>query len=397
MSDRKGSIRRRGPDPPSPHRLVEGGCAVLSRTRWLVTALTIGLLAPLLAVPASASGAYDDTLDLTFPVPDLDQRHFLDDYHFDRGGGTRQHKATDIGSPNAYGLPVHAAMGGRITQLTGADGNPPSYGYMIRVAGDDGRDYVYIHLGRQSGPPSEAYAPGLQRGDRVERGQHLGFVGHSGNASEAFPHLHFEIHDEGITDPYGTHRRNPYASLKAALGRGDLPDGPRFADVANGHAHAAAIAAIAKAGITEGCTVGRFCPTRTVTRGQMATFLARALELPNGQASGFDDVPASHPHAGSIAAVAEAGIAQGDGNGRFDPDVAVRRDQMATLLAAALELTPSEQATFTDVPPSSVHAAAIAALAEAGIALGNGDGTYRPSRPIDRGQMASFLKRSFLS
>ena len=365
-------------------------------SRWMLAILALGLLAPLLAVPAAASSAYDDVIDLTFPVPALDARHFLDDYHAPRGDGSRFHQATDVGDPNAYGLEVRAAMGGTITMMTGVDSDPPSYGYMLRIAGDDGRRYSYIHLGRQDGGPEDAYAPGLQRGDRVERGQHIGYVGHSGNASEAFPHLHFEIVDEQITDPYDGNRRNPYRSLKAALERGDVPGGPRFSDVPSSHTHRAAISAIAEAGITQGCATGRFCPASSVTRAQMATFLRRALDLPASDAQPFHDVPSHHPHAGSIAAVAEAGIARGDGTGRYRPDASVQRDQMASLLAGALDLPPSDARPFSDVPPESVHAGAIAALAEEGIARGSSDGTYRPARPIDRGQMASFLQRSFL-
>lgn len=368
-----------------------------THARRLLAALTVGLLAPLLAVPASASpgAAYDDVIDLSFPVPGLDARHFVDDYHDPRGEG-RVHQATDIGDPNAYGLEVHAAVGGEVTMMTGVDDDVPSYGYMLRVAGDDGRTYSYIHLGDQDGPPAEAYAPGIERGERVERGQHVGYVGHSGNASEAFPHLHLAIADPAVVDPYDDNIRNPYPSLQAAVDEGDVPGGPRFDDVPPEHTHRAAISAIAEAGITQGCTSTSYCAARTVTRGQMATFLTRALDLPDSDERPFDDVPETHPHADSIAAVARAEIARGDGSGRFDPDAPVRRDQMASLLAAALELDPRDEQPFPDVGTESVHAGAVAALAEAGIAQGSGDGTYRPALPIDRGQMASFLQRSFL-
>jgi hypothetical protein len=403
------------------------------KLRFMVVICALALVTPVLAVPASADGSYDAVIALSFPVPDLaNSSSFRDDYHDPRGGGTRVHKATDIGHRDAYGLAIHAAVGGTVTRMTGVDEAVPGYGYSVVIAGTDGRTYTYIHLGRQDGPPTEAYAPGLHRGDQVTRGQHIGYVGHSGNASESYPHLHLEIVDPTVTDPYGTHRLNPYASLVAALERGDVPkaaerlggssgpvpenggegpadtgDGggtedhsghtPRFRDVPEGHAHGASIRAIAAEGITQGCTPDLFCPARTVTRGQMATFLQRALALPATTARPFTDVPASHPHGAAIAAVAEAGIARGDGNGDFRPDVPVQRDQMASLLAAALELDPSQERPFTDVPPTSVHAGAIAALAGEGIAKGDGDGTFRPSRAIDRGQMASFLQRSFLN
>ena len=42
----------------------------------------------------------------------------------------------------------------------------------------------------------------------------------------------------------------------------------------------AAINRLAASAITKGCTATTFCPTATVTRGQMAAFLRRALEEP---------------------------------------------------------------------------------------------------------------------
>ena len=194
----------------------------LSSPRSAVLLAVVALVAVLLPTSsAEAAPDYDAVVDLTFPVAGANR--YVDDYDHWRGGGTRRHRATDIMA--TYGQPVHAAVGGTITLITGLDGDPPSWGYAIYIAGDDGRTYVYIHLGSQDGPPSQAYADGMAKGARVERGQHIGFNGHSGNASPSAPHLHFEIIDPAVTDPYGTSRMNPYASLQAAEARGDLPLG----------------------------------------------------------------------------------------------------------------------------------------------------------------------------
>ena len=185
--------------------------------------LLVLLVASLLAIPTAgeASEPYDAEIDLTFPM--RGEYSFMDDYDHWRGGGTRRHRATDIMA--ATGEPIYAAMGGTVSYITGLDGNPPNWGYAIYIAGDDGRTYVYIHLGRQDGPPSEAYAPGVKDGSQVARGQHIGFNGHSGNASASAPHLHLEIHDDRVTDPYGSSRMNPYRSLVAAEQRGDIGGG----------------------------------------------------------------------------------------------------------------------------------------------------------------------------
>lgn len=407
----------RGTSPPCPSSPFE--VSMSRRSRWLLavcTLLTVGQLAPAAhaqvvdadeptptpTVPAEPQPEpgppYDAVIDLTFPV----DGHVLlsDSYDAPRGGGTRWHKAADLGGPNAYGLPVHAALGGTVTWLTGVNGQAPhaSAGYAIGIRGDDGRTYRYMHLGSQDGLPTEAYAPGIAHGVRVERGQWIGIVGHSGNASVTWPHLHFEISDERVIDPYGTHQMNPYPSLMAAKARGDLPlDGRRFLDVPATFSHHDAILWLADSGITSGCGSRAFCPNGVLNRGQLATFLARALELPEpSNLEVFADVSARHTHARGIAQLAERGIARGAADGTFGPDRPVTREQMATLLSAArgLQTAGIVDLPFVDVRPDSVHAGAIAALWQQRIVLGSGD-QFHPARPVTRAEMAAFLQRSF--
>jgi hypothetical protein len=188
--------------------------------------LSVFLLLVGMAPAAVASQDYERVVDITFPV--AGPTTYIDDYHHNRSGG-RKHQATDIMA--ARGQKVHAAVGGTITFITGLDGPPPSYGYMITIRGDDGLSYNYIHLGTQTGSPSEAYAPGMARGTRVQRGEWIGYNGCSGNASCSAPHLHFEIVDPNLNDPhiadppYRPDRINPYNSLRAAEARGDTPNG----------------------------------------------------------------------------------------------------------------------------------------------------------------------------
>jgi len=162
-----------------------------------------------------------------------------------------------------------------------------------------------------------------------------------------------------------------------------------FVDVA-GTTHAEAIAWVADQGITGGFGDGTFRPGADVTRGQMAAFLARGLELPEGSVT-FDDVVGT-THEAAVAAVAEAGITSGFPDGTFRPGDPVTRGQMAAFLTRGLELPPGS-ATFGDVT-GTTHEAAIAAVAEAGITTGFADGTFRPGQPVNRGQMAAFLFRA---
>jgi murein DD-endopeptidase MepM/ murein hydrolase activator NlpD len=81
------------------------------------------------------------------------------------------------------GTPVLAATPGTVEKLFFSDGGG---GNTIYIRSDDGRwIYYYAHL--------SSYAPGLAEGQRVKRGQVIGRVGHTGNASASGPHLHFAI------------------------------------------------------------------------------------------------------------------------------------------------------------------------------------------------------------
>ena len=103
---------------------------------------------------------------------------------------------------------------------------------------------------------------------------------------------------------------------------------------------------IARAGITLGCNPpasDRFCPQRAVTRAQMASFLARALRLPAATRDHFSDDDRS-VHEDNINRIARAGITLGcnpPASDRFCPQRAVTRAQMASFLARALTLPDS--------------------------------------------------------
>ena len=181
----------------------------------------------------------------------------------------------------------------------------------------------------------------------------------------------------------------------------DEPD-RLFVDIDADSVHSDAISAIAAAGITSGCsaTPVRFCPDRPVTRAEMATFLARALDLqPPEQSAGFVDIDADSVHSDAISAIAAAGITSGCSATpvRFCPDRPVTRAEMATFLARALDLQPPEQsAGFVDIDADSVHSDAISAIAAAGITSGCSATPVRfcPDRPVTRAEMATFLARA---
>lgn len=146
--------------------------------------------------------------DIYFPV--LGGGSFRDDFNAGRASGP--HHAIDIF--NNKHTPLVAAVSGTITW---APSPQPSYGYMIQITDPEGYRYNYIHInndnpGTDDGRGGEmfAYAPDMKVGNRVEKGQLVGWMGDSGNAETTAPHLHFEIED-----PNGQ-KLNPYQMLLRA-------------------------------------------------------------------------------------------------------------------------------------------------------------------------------------
>ena len=168
---------------------------------------------------------------------------------------------------------------------------------------------------------------------------------------------------------------------------GELP----FSDV-RGSMFVGDIVWLVERGITTGCGGGRFCPTALVPRDQMASFLARALNLPAATQDYFTD-DAGSQHEADINRVAQAGITLGCGATSYCPSAPVGRDQMASFLARALNLPPTAGDYFID-DAGSQHEVDINRLAAAGVTNGCAAWLYCPSRLVTREEMAAFLHRA---
>jgi hypothetical protein len=150
---------------------------------------------------------------------------------------------------------------------------------------------------------------------------------------------------------------------------------------------------LASSKVTVGCDYYQFCPSNTVTRGQMAAFLNRAMGLPKAKGDSYTDDNNSVFEA-DIQALAEAGIAEPCGTKRYCPDDPMTREMMAVFLVRALDLPASSTDAFTD-DNASKYQAEIQALAKSGITKGCGTKLFCPKDSVTREQMASFLTRAF--
>jgi murein DD-endopeptidase MepM/ murein hydrolase activator NlpD len=137
---------------------------------------------------------------LLIPVQGIKAQQLRDTYAAPRGGG-RQHRAIDIMAPDE--TPVLAVADGRVLKLHDSDDGGLT---IYHLAPDEKHVYYYAHL--------DDYADDLEEGDRLRRGQLIGYVGSSGNADSDYPHLHFAVF------VLGPHKRwwkgkpiNPYPLL----------------------------------------------------------------------------------------------------------------------------------------------------------------------------------------
>ncbi|MBB6446032.1 S-layer homology domain-containing protein [Bacillus benzoevorans] len=154
-------------------------------------------------------------------------------------------------------------------------------------------------------------------------------------------------------------------------------------------------------GVIHGYSEGEYRPHEEITRGQFAAFVARALELPEGEPA-FTDVPASSNLAKDIYRAASAGIVNGYGDKTFRMNQLVTREQMAAMIDNALIFKQMERKgavlNFTDaeqINPSFRDA--VVHNVNDGIISGfkNEDNTYsfNPKMEANRAQAAAFIAR----
>ena len=189
-------------------------------------------------------------------------------------------------------------------------------------------------------------------------------------------------------------------SLALSLILAVIAPGGSFTDD-DGNIHEGGIEAIAAVGITTGCNPpanDRFCPDASVTRGQMAAFIARARQMAGSGEDFFTD-DAGDVFESSINRIARAGITVGCNppvNDRFCPDRSMTRGQMAAMLARAFALPDSPEDFFLD-DNGNIFERAINRMARAGITVGCNppmNDRFCPNTFITRAQMATFLTRA---
>ena len=174
------------------------------------------------------------------------------------------------------------------------------------------------------------------------------------------------------------------------------PEPHGFSDVPTGSYFDVAVSWLVSAGITTGTSPGKFSPSQSVTRAQMAAFLWGNEGAPAQLGSnGFSDVPSNSYYADAVTWLVGEGITSGTSPGKFSPSQSVTRAQMAVFLwRVAGSPEPKGPNGFSDVPSNSYFADAVIWLVGEGITSGTSPGKFSPSQLVTRAQMAVFLWRS---
>lgn len=150
---------------------------------------------------------------------------------------------------------------------------------------------------------------------------------------------------------------------------------------------------LASQGIITGYPDGSFRPNEYIKRQHVALIFNRTFKFePTREAISFSDVGPHHSYYEAVTTLQKAGIIDG-ANGAFHPEDWLTRAQMAKILVGALQMTPGGTSSFQDVSINDWSYDYIAALEQAGIALGT-NGKFKPNEPVTRAQLVAFLSRA---
>ncbi len=210
--------------------------------------------------------------------------------------------------------------------------------------------------------------------------------------------------------------------------------GSSFTDVPSSRWGYSFIETLLHNGITTGCGASTYCPDATISRWEMAVFLAKAISDgavpysgvvpdmgdyncvagPDGM-SVFSDVPPADSGCRFIHYIAATQVTSGCAAGMYCPGNPVDRWQMAIFIGAATAgrssipfsgtvpgmgdyncvAGPDGVSVFSDVAADDGGCRFIHYLAASGITAGCGEGNYCPHRVLGRDEMAVFITKAF--
>ncbi|WP_180951076.1 S-layer homology domain-containing protein [Marasmitruncus massiliensis] len=175
----------------------------------------------------------------------------------------------------------------------------------------------------------------------------------------------------------------------------------KFTDISN-HWAKEAIDYVVGRGLLSGTSETTFAPNSAMTRGMLVTALGRLAGVDTkAYATGsFTDVKADSAFRPYIEWAYKKGIVQGTGNGKFEPDRAVTREEIAVIFANYAKATgytlPVTRTATTYADASGIGSAyktAVTAMQQAGIMMGGTNNRFNPKASATRAEVSSMLSR----
>ena len=171
-----------------------------------------------------------------------------------------------------------------------------------------------------------------------------------------------------------------------------------FKDVPSNAFYYDAVLWAVEKGITTGTGADTFSPDEVCNRGQVVTFLWRAAGKPEPTKTEnpFTDVKTTDFFYKAVLWAKENGITTGTSATAFSPNENCNRGQVVTFLSRALKGEPKKTDNpFTDVAAGAFYYNPVLWAVENGITTGTGADTFSPNEDCNRGQVITFLYRAY--
>lgn len=266
------------------------------------------------------------------------------------------------GLRNAFNITISSTKNGKAVSIISMGDGSVALGISTELGKNESGGYLY-----------GAYVGADKKNSRIAQS-----VYDAGSGNMIFSTSHFSVYGVG------------YAAPSA-----------KFTDITNYWAKEA-IEYVVGRGILTGTTETTFEPEAAMTRGTLVTALGRlaGVDAKAYRSNSFSDVKADSVSRPYIEWAYRKGIIQSVGNGKFAPDKAVAREEIALIFANYFKVTgytmpvTRNAAAYTDASSiGSIYKTAVTVMQQAGIMMGGIDNKFNPKSSATRAEISSMLHR----
>lgn len=294
----------------------------------------------------------------------------------------------EIQKQSGGNISIHIApAAGLSAQAQALIGNRPVYSIAISTV-KDGKTVNVTSLGSGTAALSIPYAPASGEAVGYLFGVYVDANGNpvriDGSAYDAnagailIPSNHFSVYGVGYTAPSA-----------------------KFTDIST-HWGRESIDYVVGRGLLSGTAETAFAPDTAMTRGMLVTALGRlaGVDVKAYTTNSFTDVTPGSAFQPYIEWAYKKGVVQGIGNGKFEPDRAITREEIAVIFANYAKATgytlpvTRNAAAYADASSiGSGYKTAVTAMQQAGIMMGGGGNKFNPKSNATRAEVSSMLHR----